>query len=258
MLERVSEYSFVQKETERAFDGKGGIKKETIKTYEVFPTRQGRRVLKLVSENGVPLTGEKLVKEEQRVVKELEKSEAESARKQEKSVAGQKAEPERGGNIDPSEGGLEQQAILTILRVSEVYSPRFESFRDREAIVFNFRPRAGYKPRGFFDAVFSKLAGTVWIDREDKQIVRAETRVVENVKMGGGLLATFRKDSTIVFERAKFGEVWLPKSSQDNASAKFLLFGSLDAATITEYSNYNRYTTEVKDYKVNDVDKPKP
>ena len=256
LQERVSEYSFVQTETERVYDGKGAVKKEIRKTFEVFPTRDGKRVLKLTSENGVPLAGGKLIREEQRVVKELERSEAEYARKQEKSGAGQKAEPERRGNVNPSEGGLERQAILTILRVSEVYSPRFESFRDREAIVFNFRPRPGYKPSGFFDAVFSKLAGTVWIDAAEKQIVRAETRIVENVKLGGGLLATFRKDSAIVFERARFGEVWLPKSFQANASAKFLLVGGFDALSEIEYGEYNRYTTEVKDYKLNETGKP--
>jgi len=81
---------------------------------------------------------------------------------------------------------------------------------------------------------------------------------VDNVKLGGGLLATFRKDSAIVFERTKFGEVWLPKSFQANASAKFLVFAGFDAATEVEYGDYNRYSTEVKDYKLNEGDKPKP
>jgi len=89
LLERVGEYSFVQKETERIFDGKGAVKKETRKTYEVFPTRQGKRVLKLVSENGVSLTGEKLAREEQRVVREIEKSEKIMRRKS-KNAAGKK------------------------------------------------------------------------------------------------------------------------------------------------------------------------
>ena len=259
LQERLSEYSFVQKVSERTFNGKGAVKKESQRIYEVFPTRGGRRVLKLISENGVPLAGEKLAGEERRAGKELTDAEEEFEKEQRKR---QNVQPEleqrRRSDTTPAGGGLEQQAILTLLRTSDVYAPRIEFFRDREAIVVNFRPRAGFKPRDFNESVFSKLAGTAWIDKEEKQIIRLETIVTENVKLGGGLLATFRKGSAIVFERTKFGEVWLPKLFQANASARFLLIAGLDASSETEYGSYNRFEGEVKDYKVDEPGEQKP
>lgn len=259
LQERLSEYSFVQKVTERTFNGKGAVKKESQRIYEVFPTRGGRRVLKLISENGVPLAGEKLAGEERRAGKELTDAEEEFEKEQRKR---QNVQPEleqrRRSDTTPAGGGLEQQAVLTLLRTSDVYAPRIEFFRDRESIVVNFRPRAGFKPRDFNESVFSKLAGTAWIDKEEKQIIRLETIVTENVKLGGGLLATFRKGSAIVFERTKFGEVWLPKLFQANASARFLLIAGLDASSETEYGSYNRFEGEVKDYKVDEPGEQKP
>ncbi len=63
---RFSEYSFVQKEVDREFNSKGEIKKETSKTYEVFPMRNRRSVLRLIRENDVPLTAERAAKAEKR------------------------------------------------------------------------------------------------------------------------------------------------------------------------------------------------
>lgn len=259
LQERLSEYSFVQKVSERTFTGKGAVNKESQRVYEVFPTRGGKRVLKLISENGVPLAGEKLAGEERRASKELTDAEEEFEKEQRKRQnIPTELEQRRRSETTPAGGGLEQQAILTLLRTSDVYAPRIEFFRDREAIVVNFRPRANFKPRDFNESVFSKLAGTAWIDKEEKQIIRLETIVTENVKLGGGLLATFRKGSAIIFERTKFGEVWLPKLFQANASARFLLVAGLDASSETEYGSYNRFESEVKDYKVNEPGEQKP
>lgn len=252
---RLDQYSFVQTSIERDFDDKGAVKKETRKVYEVFPTRAGKTVLKLVSENGVELAGEKLEKENQRVAKELTEAE-EDYQKEQAKRARQQLEKQKGrdGGDAPDEAQLERNTIATLLKISEIYAPRVERFRDRDTIVVNFRPRAGFKPGNLSENVFSKLAGTAWIDRDDKQIIRAEARVVDNISFGG-FLAKFRKDSALVFERAKFeNEIWLPRLFQANASARFL-FKSFDATINNEYGDYKKYSGDTKDYKLDSPDK---
>ncbi len=49
---RFTEYSFVQKETDREISGKGEVKKETVKVLEVFPLANRDPIMKLISENG--------------------------------------------------------------------------------------------------------------------------------------------------------------------------------------------------------------
>src|SRR5204862_6715581 len=56
---RVSEYSFMQKETDREINNKGEVKKETVKVSEVFPIANREPITKLISENGVTLAGER-------------------------------------------------------------------------------------------------------------------------------------------------------------------------------------------------------
>src|SRR5207245_5692357 len=55
---RFSEYSFLQKETDRTVDSKGVVTKEIVKVFEVFPIANRAPILKLISENSVPLTAE--------------------------------------------------------------------------------------------------------------------------------------------------------------------------------------------------------
>jgi hypothetical protein len=72
---RVPEYGFTQKETDREITDKGVIKKETVKVYEVFPIANSRPIEKLISENGVVLSGERAAKEDKRVQDEFLKAE---------------------------------------------------------------------------------------------------------------------------------------------------------------------------------------
>ncbi len=61
----------MQKETAREINSKGEVKKETVKVYEVFPIANREPVMKLISENGVPLSGERAAKEQKRVEEEF-------------------------------------------------------------------------------------------------------------------------------------------------------------------------------------------
>lgn len=256
MLELIDQYSYEQIQTERTFDGKGLVKTETVRKYEVFPTKIGRRILKLVSENNVPLTGERLAKEEKRAGEKLVEAEEDYQRKLQKGDT--KIKAERGDNNSPTDDGFERFAVLTILLISEIYAPRIEVFRNRPTLVFNFRPRPNFKPNGVLESVFSKMGGTIWVDKEEQQIIRLESRVTDNVKIGGGFFGRFNKDSAVVFERTKFGEVWLPKLFQSNLSAKFLLVRSFDSASDIQYTNYSRFNTEVKDSKIGEEPAKKP
>lgn len=254
---RFNEYSFVQKETAREINGKGELKKETVKVYEVFPIAHREPVMKLISENGIPLAGERAVKEQKRVEEEFAKAERDKDKDeqqdQKRRADRQKKQAARGKegndqNDDPD--------ISAFLRVCEFVSPRRERFRDREAIVFDFRPRPGFKSSNRQEDLISKLVGVVWIDPADKQVMRLEARLAEGFKMGGGLLVNLRPGAAFVMEQTRMLEgVWLPRLAQINLSVKVLLFGGGDYNQTIEWSDYKHFSGDVGDYK---LDAPKP
>jgi hypothetical protein len=240
--ERVNEYSYKEKRTQLEYDGDGKLKKETVQIYEVFPVAgRARGVYKLISENGVPLSAERLEKETKRASEELEKIEKERAKK--------------GGKLDEDEDPGRRFNISFFLRTSELISPRKENFRGKEAVVFDFRPRKEYKPQGSIEKIFSKLIGTAWVDPIEKTIIRLEMRFPEGFSAYGGL-AKLKSDSAFSFEQIRMDDgVWLPRSSQVNAAFKALFVAGFNFNMTREFSDYKRTSTEVKDYS---IEKPKP
>jgi hypothetical protein len=244
---RVNEYSFVQKQTEREFNDQGEIKKETVTVYEVFPVANREAVMKLISENGVPLSVDRAAREERRVSEEFEKADRDHDKNQERAERRRAERRKRAGkgkeDDDPD--------ISQFLVVCEFVAPRRERFRDREAVVFDFRPRPGFKPGNRAESLIAKLVGVVWIDPLDKQVMRLEARLAEGFKMGGGLLISVRPGAGVVMEQTRMTEgVWLPSFAQINLSVKVLLFGGGDINQTIEWSDYRHFSGEVRDYKV--------
>jgi len=139
--------------------------------------------------------------------------------------------------------------------VHEFVSPRRERFRERDAVVFDFRVRPGFKSSNRQENLISKLIGVVWIDPADKQVMRLEARLAEGFKMGGGLLVNLRPGAAFVMEQTRVAEgLWLPRTAQINLSVKVLLFGGGDYNQTFEWSDYKHFSGDVGDYK---LDAPK-
>ena len=248
---RVSEFAFTQTETDREINGKGELKKETVKVYEIYPLPNREPVQKLISENGVPLSPERAAKEDRRVQEEFAKAEREKE-KDEKKVAQRRAEREK--KKAEGSGGTE---ISPFLKACEFVSPRREMLSGRETIVFDFRPRPGFKPKNREESLIAKLIGVVWIDPIDKQVIRLEARLAEGFKMAGGLLVSLKPGAALVIEQTRMEQgVWLPRFAQVNLSVKVLLFGGGDYNKTIEWSEYRHFAGDVKDYKIETPAKP--
>jgi hypothetical protein len=251
---RFTEYSFVQKETNREITSKGELKKETTKVFEVFPIANREPVMKLISENGVTLSGERAEKEQKRVEEEFLKAERDKDKDAQKA-AKDRAERDRKKAARAEQGEDDDVEISQFLKVHEFISPRRERFRDRDAVVFDFRVRPGFKPGNRQESLISKLVGVVWIDPEDKQVMRLEARLAEGFKMAGGLLVNLRPGAAFMMEQTRVADrLWLPRMAQMNLSVKVLLFGGGDYNQSFEWSDYKHFSGDVGDYK---LDAPK-
>jgi hypothetical protein len=245
--QRVTEYSSVQKETDREIDSKGVIKKETVKVYEVFPLPHREPVMKLISENGVALSTDRAAKEEKRVQEEMEKAERNQEKDAEKDERRRAERRKKSGNDQDSD----EWAISQFLKACEFVSPRHEQLQNRDTVVFDFRVKPGFKPANAQESLISKLVGVVWLDPVDKQVIRIEARLAEGFKIAGGLLVSLRPGAALVMEQTRMNEgVWLPRLAQFNLSVKVLLFGGADLNKTIEWSDYKHFSATVNGYKI--------
>src|SRR4030095_10154786 len=132
-------------------------------------------------ENGVPLSAERSALEDKRVQEELLKAEREKEKDQrdaERRRAEQQKKNKAAGREEDDDPDISQ-----FLKICEFVSPRREKFTGRDTIVFDFRPRPGFRPSNRDESLIAKLVGAVWIDPIDKQVIRLEARLAEGFKM---------------------------------------------------------------------------
>lgn len=257
--ERVSNYAFTEKRTARKINDKGEVREEKVTVYEIYPMPGGGAVLKIISENGVPLSAERAAKQDKKIAEDVARYEAERQKREQKK----KEEAEKNKGREKKEAD-DDVTVAVFLRACEFVSPRRERLRDREAVVFDFRPRAGFQPKTTAESIVTKLTGVVWIDPVDKEVIRLEAKLAQGYKVGGGLVASIRPGSAFAFEQTRMADgVWLPRYAQINFAAKILLFKGIEANETREFSDYRRFNAEASDYKLgapatNSPTPPKP
>lgn len=244
--EQVANYAFTEKRTERKINDKGEVKEEKVTVYEIYPLPGGGAFYKVISENGVPISAERAAKQDKKIAEEVAKYEAEREKREQKK----KEEAEKNKDKKKEED-KDDVTVAVFLRACEFVSPRRERLHDREVVVFDFRPRAGFKPKNMAEEIVTKLIGVVWIDPIDKEVIRLEAKLAEGFKVAGGLFASIRPGSSFVFEQTRMADgVWLPRFAQANFSARVLLFKTIEANETSEFSDYRRFNTEASDYKL--------
>jgi hypothetical protein len=246
--ERISDYAFTEKRTERKINDKGEVKEEKVTVYEIYPLPGGGAFYKVITENGVPLSAERAAKQDKNIAEAVGKYEKEREKKEQKK----KEEAEKNnGQVKKEKEDDDDVSVAVFLRACEFVSPRTERLRDREAVVFEFRPRPGFKPKTMAEDIVTKLIGVIWIDPVDKEVIRLEAKLAQGYKVGGGLVASIRPGSTFVFEQTRLADgVWLPRFAQVNFAVKVFIFKNIEANETSEFSDYRRFNTEASDYKL--------
>jgi hypothetical protein len=212
------------KNTVDEFDGKGNLKKSTTTTYETMLVHN-RRYSRLVAKDGVPLTPEEAAKQTEMV---------------EKRIAQREANPPKAGDpnaVDP----LSPEGILKFCTVS---NERWETRSGRQVVAMDFTGAPDVKGA---NRMMKSLGGTMWIDPDAKQMVAMHVEVMEDIHIGGGLVANFEKGSMFEIEQTRVhDQVWLPSRRVQHLSARILLLKGVHQDETVEFSNYKEFKTEMK------------
>jgi hypothetical protein len=232
----LSRYTYTENETEITLDSKGKIKKTETNVYHVFHgTEEWQTYERQVSKNGVPLTQKELEKqdrkERERVENETRKraSWSEAKRKQEKA----KAEREERESTDDIFATFEYQLV------------RREMLNGVSAILVNFKPKENYKPKTGDAKNLQHVAGRAWIAEDDHQLVKLEAEVIDQIKIGAGLLAKLQKGSTLALELLKINdEIWLPVKFEMLLNGRLLLLKGLNMRIIVEFSEHKKFNVD--------------
>jgi len=242
----LEDYSYTQKIISREL-GKDGILRETESETRHLSFYKGNRIIRVIEKNGKPLSEKEQTDEDENVQKRVAEIEKKIAKSEEKNTDGPPDEEDK------------RVSIAEVMRASRLINPRRERFRGRDVIVFDFEPNPNFDLKNAKSMLkfFGKVGGVMWIDAHDKQVARIEATLFDNFKVGGGLLANLKKGATFVLEQERVNdEIWLPSSADINLSVKVLLVKGINLNQVIKSYNYRKFSTEVKDSKIDDVKQP--
>ena len=224
-------YTWTSETTTEILDKNNRVKSSQSQQSEVFFVN-GVELDRKVKKDGKPLSEHEQQKENERVAKEAEKAaRPEEAKKQ-------------------KEDDLSLSEIFSLV---EAQQPHREIFRGRSTIVCSFTGKKDAKSHGKEENIFKKLSGTVWVDEEDRQIVRLEAVFSDSLHIGLGLLGNIEPGSRLSFDQEKINqEIWLPTAMDGDLNVR-LLFVHAHIHLINHESGYQRFHVESqqnKDVKV--------
>ncbi len=214
--EALNHYTYDVEQLSEELDAKGVVTSRKVRRYEIFYVK-GKPLQKLVAEDGRPLSGGEREAEEEHVRDKV-----------------QSAMKERVSLDDP---GVRLSAILERY---DFRTLRREDLDGWPALVLEFRPRPGKRDLEG-DVVLRSLGGRIWVDEEEKEVVRAEVNNTSPINIAFGVGASVSGlNVTLDFRKIEDG-LWLPSRVVASAEARVLLVKGFRGRTTSIFSKYRRF-----------------
>ena len=223
-------YIYHSVDTAQEVDAHGGIKKTEVTEFDHF-WLNGVPVEKMVKKNGKPLSPDDLAKQDKRIDKEVAKAQE---RREKADSQGKETDP-RGNN---------EITVSRLLELGRFTNPRRIEMNGRPTIQVDYTGDPNAKTRNRAEDIVRDMRGTVWVDEQDRVMVRVEGEFVNSFKIGAGLLVNIRKGTHFVAETTKVNdEVWLPARVAGEGQARVLLLFNFNGSLQVVFSDYRKFRT---------------
>ena len=216
-------YTYRERLTLRTLDRKGNVKKVEQRESEVFFVNS-HQLERLVSKDGQPLNQGEQNHEAERVQKEVEK-----------------AEHTPPGELMDDRGQVSVGRLLAIERFS---NPRRLDMDHRSVLAFDFAGDSSASAHGVAENASKHLAGTIWIDEQDRQVRRLQAVLEDTFHLSLGLFSLSKGSSFSFDQKLVNNELWLPTNASIHIEAHAVAFIGYRADIEIVYDNYQRFHSE--------------
>ena len=228
---KLRDYTYTEREETKKLNKKGEVSSTESKTSEVLQI-YGETVEKLVAKNDKPLSEKEAAKEDERIQKIIDKRRNESDSEREKRIKKEEKDREDGREFVKE---IADAYNFTLLGVEQI--------NGRDAWVIQADPRPGYVAHKKEAKLLAKVVGKVWVDREESQWVRLDTRVTDTISFGL-FLARLHEGTRVVVEQTRVNdEVWLPKHAAVHVDVRVALLKNFDVDLDVTDSDYKKFRT---------------
>jgi len=211
--------TYLERDENRRLDTVGRVKSEEVD------------ISRTILVNGVPF--EQLVERNgKRPSVEEERKEKEKLDKLKRETSEQRAERLR----------KQEEEIASLVReVPKAFGFQLvgeEVVNGRPAYVLQATPRPDYHAQGKYGNMFSKVAGKLWVDKQDLGWIKVDGQVIQPFSIGL-FLARVLRGSHIMMEQTRVDDrIWMPARVEVRAATKIFFVKNLVIDRVLTYSEY--------------------
>ena len=210
--------TYVERDETRHLDTVGHVNSEEVDVSRTILVN-GAPFEQLVERNGRPPSAEEDRKQKER----LEKLKRETLEQRNERLHKQ-----------------DEETLSLVREVPKAFNFQLvgeEIVNGRPAYVVQATPRPDYHAQGKYGGMLSKVAGRLWIDRQDLGWIKVDGQVIQPFSIGL-FLARVLRGSHITMEQARVEDIWMPTQVEVRAAAKILFLKSLVIDRVLTYSEY--------------------
>lgn len=227
-FERLKNYTYVEHDEDKTLDRHGKVKKSDKETYEVL-ILGGRDYERLIEKDDKPLSATEARKEAEKLDKEVERREHESASDKAK-IAKERQEQRKFLDEVPEEFNFKLLGV--------------EDVSGKPAWVISAEPKPGYQPKAKGAKLIAKMRGKIWIDQAEYQWVKVEAEATGTVSYGFGMLR-IDPGATVTFEQTRVNdEVWLPARASIRVNGRAALLVPIHDEIDMQFRDYRKFQAE--------------
>lgn len=150
------------------------------------------------------------------------------------------SEPERDES-EPPRGTSTRNPIDDIVDALDLTVDRRELLDGRTTVVVTFTPRPDARPQTREGKIAKNFKGSVWVDEQAHEVVRARAVAVDDLTFGFGLFARLNEGMTATVTRQPVeGGIWLPASIRFKGDGRAMLFRKLTIDYVIDWFDYRR------------------
>jgi len=212
-------YTYMERDEDRRLDLAGHVKSENVE------------VSKTILVNGVPF--------EQLVERNGHTPSAAQERKQKGELDKLKREtPEQRAQRLRKQEEENTSIVQEVPKAFDFQVVGEESVNGRPAYVLQATPHPGYHAKGKYGNMFSRVAGKLWVDKQDLGWIKVDGQVIQPFSMGLFLVRLLR-GSHITMQQTRVDDgIWMPERVEVRAAARIFFVKSLVIDRVLTYSEY--------------------
>jgi hypothetical protein len=237
--ELLRQYTYRERRRDIEVSKLGKVSLGPLREFEVYPSPiPGETYKRLVVVNGKPLDAATLAKQDQEHRDDL----LERREELERETPDERAERLEKRAKEQRE---EQERLEDGFRVFDIQLIGRDTIDGRQMIVAELTPKPDADPKTRIGKTMKKMHGRAWVNEQDLEIAQVVVEVIDDVKIGWGIIGRLHEGSELMFQRTKVNdEIWLPSLMHVKMSGRTLIFRKFALHTTTEYSDYRKFSVE--------------